>query len=86
MNLLGARDTDGESVADGPLTTSGELRVSQMSYLRTERCSESNAFRKQTTELPLRAVRRKTQELPDHRKSPIVGTDKEIKCLTRLFW
>ncbi len=61
MNLLGARDTDGERVADGPLTTSGEPRVSQMSYLRTERCSESNAFRKQTTELPLRAKRKSCQ-------------------------
>lgn len=86
MNLLGARDTDGERVADGPLTTSGEPRASQMSYLRTERSSESNAFRKQTTQLLLRAAQCKTQELSDHRKSPIVGTDKEIKCLTWLFW
>lgn len=86
MNLLGARDTDGERVADGPLTTSGEPRASQMSYLRTERSSESNAFRKQTTDLPLRAVRRKTHELRDHRKVSIVETHKEIKCLTCFFW
>lgn len=51
-----AGDSDGERVTDGLLTTSGEPRASQKNYPRTQRRSESDAFRNQTTDLPLRAA------------------------------